>query len=127
MLLKLLKFSPRRDAIFDKLKKKQEITPNVLGLRTLSPTHWTIRAASLESIHLNYPMHTNGNLGRSITCGINSVAAKMSDFAFHFRLMLAELLLRHCDNLNETIQCSSMPAIEVHSLSELCIKVLQKM
>ena len=50
---KLLKFSSRRDAIFNKLK--QEITPNVLGLCTLGPTHWTVCAASLESIHLNYP------------------------------------------------------------------------
>ena len=49
---KLLKFSSRRDAIFNKLK--QEITPNVPGLRTLGPTHWTVRAASLESIRLNY-------------------------------------------------------------------------
>ena len=50
---KLLIFSPRRDAIFDTLK--QEITPNIPGLCTLGPTHWTICAASLESIHLNYP------------------------------------------------------------------------
>ena len=55
------------------------------------------------------------------------IAAKMNEFEFLFCIMLAEVLLRLCDNLSKTIQCSSMPAIEAHSLSELCIKVFQKM
>ena len=58
---------------------------------------------------------------------INRVTVKMSDFDFLFCLNLAELLLRYCDNLSKTIQFLSMPAIEAHSLSELCIKVFQKM
>ena len=41
--------------------------------------------------------------------------------------MLAEKLLKHCDNLSRTIQSSSMPAVEAHRLSELCIRVFQKM
>ena len=52
-LLKYVKFSPRRDAILGRLKKL--ITPHVPGLRTLHPTRWTVHAASLESIRLNYP------------------------------------------------------------------------
>ena len=127
-ICKLLKFSPRRDAIFDKLE--QEITPGVPGLCTLCPTRWTVRAASLESIHLNYPtlMATweealDVAQQSELKARINGVAAKMSEFDFLFCLMLAELLLRHCDNLSKTIQHSSMPAIEAHSLSELCIKV----
>ena len=47
-----LKFLPG-DEIFGRLKK--EITPHVPGLRTLCPTRWTVRAASLESIRHNYP------------------------------------------------------------------------
>lgn len=49
-ICKLLKFSPRRVE-----KLKQEITPHAPGLRTLCPTRWTVRAASLESIRRNYP------------------------------------------------------------------------
>lgn len=131
-ICKLLKFSPRRDAIFDKLK--QEIMPNVPGLCTLCPTHWTVHAASLESICLSYPtlMATweealDVAIQSELKARINGVAARMSDFDFLFCLMLAELLLRHSDNLSRTIQCSSMPDIEAHSLSELCLKVFQKM
>ena len=47
-----MKYSPRRDAIFHKLK--EEISPQVPGLSNLCPTRWTVRAASLESIRLNY-------------------------------------------------------------------------
>ena len=41
--------------------------------------------------------------------------------------MFAERLLKHCDDLSCTIQSSSMPAVEARHLSELCIKVFQKM
>lgn len=43
---KLLKFSPRRDALFSKLKG--EIAPGTPGFCTLCPTCWTVRATSLE-------------------------------------------------------------------------------
>ena len=49
---KLLKFSPRRDALFSKLK--DEIAPGTPSFRTLSTTCWTVRATSLESILENY-------------------------------------------------------------------------
>jgi len=55
-ICKLLKLSPRRDGIFEKLK--QEITPHVSGLRTLCLTRWTVRAPELS--------HTVSYLGRSI-------------------------------------------------------------
>lgn len=113
--LEICKFSPRRDAIFNKLE--QEITPGVPGLCTLCPTRWTVHAASLESIHLNYTtlMATCEEAldvakQSELKARINGVAAKMSDFDFLFCLMLAELLLRHCNNLSKTIQRSSMPS-----------------
>ena len=49
---KLIKFSPRRDAIFQKLKS--ELAPETLGFRTLCPTRWTIRALSLQSVIDNF-------------------------------------------------------------------------
>ena len=58
---------------------------------------------------------------------ITGVAAKMKEFNFLFCLMLAEKFLKHCDNLSRTIQSSSMPAVEARRLSELCIRIFQKM
>ncbi len=51
-ICKLLKYSPRRDAVFHKLK--EAMSPQVPGIRTLYPTRWIVRAKSLASIRLNY-------------------------------------------------------------------------
>lgn len=49
---KLLKYSPKRDTLFEKLKK--ELAPDVPGFRVLCPTRWTVRADSLQSIIDNW-------------------------------------------------------------------------
>lgn len=51
----------------------------------------------------------------------------MKEFRFLFCLILAERLLKHTDNLSKSMQATHMPAIEAKELSELCVKVLQKM
>ncbi len=51
----------------------------------------------------------------------------MRSFDFLFGLMLAERVLKHTDNLSKTLQRSSMPAVEAHSLSHLCVAVFTKM
>ena len=45
---KLLKYSPKRDRMFEKLKA--ELAPETPSFRVLCPTRWTVRAASLQSV-----------------------------------------------------------------------------
>ena len=45
---KLIKLSPKRDAVFQKLKA--DLAPETPGFRVLCPTRWTVRAASLQSV-----------------------------------------------------------------------------
>lgn len=49
---KLIKKSPRRDAIFKRLK--EEMASGSLGIRVLCPTRWTVRADALRSIIDNF-------------------------------------------------------------------------
>ena len=49
---KLVKFSPKRDVMFEKLKDK--LAPDTPGFRVLCPTRWTVRANSLQSVLDNY-------------------------------------------------------------------------
>ena len=51
----------------------------------------------------------------------------MKEFRFLFCLILAERLLKHSDNLSRSMQATHMTAAEAKQLSELCVKVLQKM
>ena len=47
-ICKLIKFSPRREAMFDKLKT--DTAPGTPGIRVFCPTRWRVRAQSLKSI-----------------------------------------------------------------------------
>ena len=49
---KLLKYSPRRDSLFEQLKSS--VSSDTVGFRTRCPTQWTVRAASLQSVIDNY-------------------------------------------------------------------------
>ena len=49
---KLIKFSPKSDVMFEKLK--DNIIPDTPGFRVLCPKHWTVRASSLKSVLDNY-------------------------------------------------------------------------
>lgn len=51
-ITKLIKKSPKCETIFRKLA--EEIQVGSPGIRTLCPTHWTVRAEALASISENY-------------------------------------------------------------------------
>ena len=51
---KLVKFSPKRNTIFDKLKEELSPDTPTPGFRVLCPTRWTVRAKSLQSVQDNY-------------------------------------------------------------------------
>ncbi len=53
---KLVKFSPKRNAAFDRIKAElaEEGSGSGVGIRTLCPTWWTVRGNSIGSILENY-------------------------------------------------------------------------
>lgn len=51
-VIKLIKFSPKREAMLNKLK--EEVGSDSPSVRTLCPTRWTVRTNSLSSILANY-------------------------------------------------------------------------
>ena len=51
-IVNLIKKSPRRDALLQKLKA--EMPESSPGIRVLCPTRWTVRAQALQSIITNY-------------------------------------------------------------------------
>ena len=53
-LVKLIKYSPRRETLFREVKG--ELGEGNLGLRVLCPTRWTVRADSMASDISNYPI-----------------------------------------------------------------------
>ena len=88
-ILQLLKYSPKRDSLFECLK--QNIAPEMPGFRTLCPTRWTVQAASLKSVIDNYTvLHELWDACDSDTrARILGISAQMGTFNYLFAVMLA--------------------------------------
>ena len=129
-ITKLVKYSPRRQAIFEKLK--EEIAPGSPGIRVLCPTRWTVKADSMRSIVDNYSaleelweeavtkVHDTEVISR-----IRGVAAQMETFDFFFALVLGETLFRHSDNLSRALQKKELSASEGQAIASKTVITLQ--
>ena len=127
---KLLKFSPRRDTMFNALKS--QISPESPGFRTLCPTRWTVRGCSLESILENYSVFEmlweevkESSSDSETHARVNGVQAMMETFEYLFGLSLGERILKHTDNLSRTIQNPSLTAFEAQELAKKTMQTLQ--
>ena len=129
-ITKLIKYSPRREAIFHALKN--ELSPSTCGIRVLCPTRWTVRAESLASILSNYSVlrATWDDCiavcrDTELVARINGVSSQMNKFDFLFGLELAETVLRISDNLSKTLQHKEYSAAEGQEISSLTVKTLE--
>ena len=127
---KLIKFSPKRDAIFTKLKT--DLSPETPGFRVLCPTRWTVRADSLLSVIDNYTAlqctweeSLESRLDTEVKGRIIGVKAQMETFNFFFGVCLGECILRHAENLSKTLQSSSISAAGGQKVSGLTLKTLE--
>ena len=129
---KLVKFSPKRNSMFDKLK--EELSPNTLGFRVLCPTRWTVRAKSLKSVHNNYSVLQelwhyvlHGNVHPEIRARVIGVRAQMEIFDYFFGISVVKLVLSHGDNLSTALQRSTISAAEGQRIASLTITVIANM
>ena len=51
---KLIKFSPKRNAFFDRIKQEHAEDESGVGIRSFCRTRWTVRGESIGSILENY-------------------------------------------------------------------------
>ena len=128
-ICKLIKKSPRRGSLFDKLK--QELAPGSSGIRVLFPTHWTVRADCLKSIidkvlQETWEMAIDIVRDPEMKSRINGVASQMKSFDFLFGVMLAQLILVHSDNLSRTLQRKDISAAEGQLVADLTVRTLSK-
>ena len=114
---KLIKKSPKRDAMFHKLK--QEISQDCPGFRVLCPTRWTVRVASLNSVLDNYEVllgvweeSKETHLDSDTKARIIGVDAQMQSFDFLFGVSLGALILNQSDNVSKTLQHVNLSAAE---------------
>ena len=128
-VVKLIKFSPKREALLRELK--EEISSEAPGVRTLCPTRWTVRAESLASIAANYnniqslwEVAVSSASNTEMKARIRGVQSQMKTFKFLFNLILSELILRHTDKLSQTLQQPQLSSVEGHVVAMLTVKTI---
>ncbi len=126
---KLIKKSPKRDAIFQKLKS--DLAQDTPGFRMLCPTRWTVRSSSLQSILDNFEVilgvweeSLESSLNSEMRARIIGVNTQMLTFDFLFGISLGALLLRHSDNLNKSLQHEFMSAADGQQIAKHTLDVL---
>eukprot|EP00731_Ephydatia_muelleri_P036378 Em0244g3a len=133
-ITKLINFSPKREGIFRAFKQENDLESNSssIGIRVLYPTGWTVRADSLFGILENYSalMRTWDeaiSVARDTESKalIHGVQAQMKKFSFLFGVYLAELVLRHTDNLSKALQCDTVSAAEAQDTAAMVMHTLQ--
>ena len=131
-ITKLVKCSPKCEAIFKNIKESISTKDNSPGIRILCPTRWTVRADSLASITKNYTdlVHTWETAKRATSdseakARIQGVSSQMQSFRYLFGNMLAEKVLRHTDNLSRTLQHMSMSAAAGQEIARMTVATLQ--
>jgi hypothetical protein len=129
-LIKLIKFSPKREEIFNVIK--EELAPGTAGIKVLCPTRWTVRGESLSRIITNYSfLQTAFEQCKDLAADtemksrIIGTLAQMRSFDFFFGIMLAELILKHSDNLSRTLQHAHLSAAEGQEVAKLTVQTLQ--
>ena len=124
----------RSEKLFSELLSKNDLESNSssIGIRFLCPTRWTVHADSLFDILENYSalMHTWDeaiSVARDTEskARIYGVQAQMKKFSFLFGVYLAELVLRHTDNLSKALQCDTVSAAEAQDTAAMVVRTLQ--
>ena len=130
-ITKLLKNSPRRNAIFKSLKGV--LAPDSPGIRLLCPTRWTARADALAGILDNYvkpqelwPGALEKIMDTETKAQIQGIAVQMKKFDFFFGVS-GQLILKHLDNLSRTLQKRDISASEGQHFASLSLKVLKSL
>ena len=129
-ITKLVKLSPRRGTIFQRLK--DELAPLDPGIRVLCPTRWTVKAEALKSIVDNIEVlqhlweesleYVKESEMRARILGVSD---RMMKFDFFFGAILGETVLSHSDNLSRTLQKGDISASEGQGVAEMTVTSLK--
>ena len=132
---KLIKFSPKRNAAFDRIKSEsEEDNLSNTGIRSFCPTRWTVRGESVGSIleYFTIPKKLwdeflQLQLQPDVKGRIIGVKTQMLHYKLIFGLHLCERILKITDNLSKTLQTEKLAASQAQQIAKYTIQTLQGM
>ena len=133
-IAKLLRFSPKRAATFDRIRVEDPMEDNApsQGIRAFCPTRWTVRGDALESIldhwatlSLLWEECLETRLDPDVKARIIGVKAQMNSFSLLFGVHLSKTILQITDNLSRSLQKESRSAAEGQGIAALSLETLK--
>ena len=131
-LVQLIKWSPKRSTLFEKLK--HEMTPGTHDLRPLCPTRWTVRTGAINGVLANYSTLCR-TLDEISASGRDEYAMKasgylqqMEKFSTFFGLKLGYLVFSVTERLSCILQgkdTTIQEAVEAAKLTESYLRRLR--
>jgi len=131
-ITRLIKFSPKRNAAFERIRLNNQDDDSTIGIRTFCHTRWTVRG---ESILINYNslcdlweecLDSPVQLEPDVKARIIGIKTVMTKFNFLFGLKICERILKQTDNLSRALQKSSLSAAEAQHIASLTVSTLAK-
>lgn len=145
-LTKLVKKSPKRDAKLHAIQGESNIKAGDNNeeddeyddmlknptIKLFCHTRWTVRAECLKGVIKNFDELQelwNWSL-ENCSCSemktrIRGIKVHTVKFSYCFGIHLAQMILAHTDNLNQTLQGTQMTAIDAQVISRACVATLQ--
>lgn len=128
---KLLKYSPKRDSLFVKLKKELHVAPDVPGFRVLCPTQWNARTNALQSVIDNWePLQElwdeclSMKLDSEVKAHIIGVKHQIQTIEFFLGLLLEFFsggILTTCQKLFNTLTCHQLKGSNIYDSENIAI------
>ncbi|XP_076308589.1 zinc finger MYM-type protein 1-like [Tachypleus tridentatus] len=131
-ICKLIKFSPKRQGLLEKIKA--DINLETAGLKVICPTRWTVRGqnfdriiANYEALLLEWDVCLEDRLDSEMKERIIGVRSQMEKFEYFFALHLGVAVYSLTDNLSKTWQKTCMSAAQGQQNAKLVAGILDKM
>ncbi len=132
-ITKLIKISPRREAIF--LAVKQDMPgSSSAGIRLLCLTRWTVRADALASVTSNFQvLQQTWEESIEAVCDtetkprIRGISNVMSTLDYLYGNVLGEMLLKHADYFSRSLQTRTLSAAEGQQIAKMTIQTLKSL
>ena len=133
-LSNLIKFSPKRKALFGRIRYNFDV--GGVTLRPLCPTRWTVKAKSFESVIHNYKAlqetlysittESDGVSNFEVTSKAGGIYSKMETFDLFFGLMVGDRFFHLTDSLSVALQGENVTATEAKRAAAATCKTIQR-
>ena len=130
-VIQLIKYSPKRQVVFESVQRQQQEGSLASGIRTLCPTRWTVRAGAMQAILDNYEtvrvtMEVSSHGSDDCSRRASGMLALMDKFQTFFGLKLSVMIFSITEQLSVTTQGVNTSVDDCFTAAHITLQGLAK-